>query len=148
MSNSKKAGTALQELKTVEPVDAGLDTYLRAQAIVEAINANMPKGSTLPAIPKNYVFKKQDRETVSVALHSAFELIGGVPSLVYWAAGNPKEFYGLWSKLLPSQTETPMGGVNISFVSPIVESPLDRVTVDGTGRVYTLDAFGSEELPE
>jgi hypothetical protein len=109
MSNMNSTSTELQEVKTAEPVDAGLDAYLRAQAIVVAINANLPKGSSLPAIPKNYVFKKQDRGTVSVALHSAFELVGGVPSLVYWASRNPKEFYTLWSKLLPSQTETPLG---------------------------------------
>ena len=80
--NSKKASADLQKTQAADAVDAGLDTYLRAQAIVDAINANMPKGSTLQPIPKNYVFKKQDRETVSVAL-----LISFASSVIWWLLG-------------------------------------------------------------
>jgi len=46
------------------------DSFLRAQHIVTAINANLPDGlPKLQAIPKGYVFRKRDRETVSIALH-------------------------------------------------------------------------------
>ena len=131
-------------------VDAATDAYLRATNIVTAINENLPEGSQLPQIPANYVFKKRDRESVSLALHSAFELTGGVPSLVFWASKNPKDFYALWSRLLPSNTETSAGGVNITFQSAIPEAALDRVTVDETGRVITLKASSesSDDLPE
>ena len=128
-----------------EPVDAGLSDYLRASNIVEAINANLPDGAPqLTPIPKDYIFRKRDRETVSVAMHAAFELIGGVPAFIQWGSKNPKDFYLLWSKLLPSQTETPIGGTTIQFISAIPSNPLDAVTIDATGRV--IDS--PYELPE
>lgn len=150
MVTKKKTAAPKTEVAVKDPdaVDASLDAYLRAQSIVESINTNLPKGANLPAIPANYVFKKRDRETVSVALHSAFELTGGVPSLINWAAGNPKDFYALWARLLPSNTETPVGGTTINFVSPIPQNPLDLVTVDPTGKVLTLDATPDTDLPE
>lgn len=150
MVTKKKETKPNTEITVKDPnaVDASLDAYLRAQSIVESINTNLPKGANLPAIPSNYVFKKRDRETVSVALHSAFELVGGVPSLINWASTNPKDFYALWARLLPSNTETPVGGTTINFVSPIPQNPLDLVTVDPTGKVLTLDATPDEELPE
>ena len=64
--------------------------------------------------------------------------------LVLWASQNPKDFYALWAKLLPTDTQTPMGGTTINFVSAIPQSPLDLVTVDSAGKVITLDA----DLPE
>ncbi len=131
-----------------DAVDEGLDYYLRAQSVIENINTNLPKGKSITPIPANYVFRKRDREVVSVALHSAFELVGGVPSLINWAATNPKEFYALWSRLLPSNTETPVGGTTINFVSPIPQNPLDLVTVDSTGKVMTVDASPDMDLPE
>lgn len=36
-------------------------------------------------------------------LSDAFELMGGVPSLVKWGKTNPTEFYRIWSKLLPKE---------------------------------------------
>ena len=129
-----------------DAVDDSLDTYFRAQAVVDSINTNLPPGTTLSSIPKDYVFKRRDRETVSVALHSAFELVGGVPSLINWASTNPKEFYALWARLLPSNTETPVGGTTINFVSPIPQNPLDMVTIAEDGSVVVLKE--QDDLPE
>jgi hypothetical protein len=153
MVTKKKAEVAVKPantpaVKDPDAVDAGLDAYLRASAIVDSINKNLPKGANLPAIPETYVFRKRDRETVSVALHSAFELVGGVPSLINWAATNPKDFYALWSRLLPSNTETPVGGTTINFVSPIPQNPLDLVNVDAAGKVMTIEAAPDLDLPE
>lgn len=138
---------ALTDTKSDDKVDASLDAYLRAQNIIECINANLPDGvRQLPAIPADYVFKKRDRETVSVAIHSAFELIGGLPAFMQWGANNPDKFYALWSKLLPSETETPIGGNTFVFNTAIPSNPLDLTNVDATGRVFTLPS--DDEVPE
>lgn len=47
---------------------------------------------------------------VKAALEDAFDKLGGVPSLVQWAEGDPGEFYKLWSKLVPKDVE--MSGKN------------------------------------
>lgn len=63
---------------------------------MNTINAALPQSSTaLTPIPHDYVFKQRDRESVSVAMHAAFELIGGVPALVQWADPNPDKFFAL-----------------------------------------------------
>lgn len=139
-----------QSGKTAEDdaaVDKETDGFLRAQAIVASINANLPDGlPKLPAVPKGYVFRKRDRETVSIALHAAFELSGGVPALIQWASHNPDKFYPLWSQLHKSDTETGVGGVVIQFNSAIPPNALDNVSVSEDGRVVTINK--DEELPE
>lgn len=138
--------TNLPAEKAPDPtaVDVHTDAFLRASNIVAAINANLPPGSALPAIPADYVFRKRDREVVSTAFHAAFELIGGVPQFAHWGAQNPKDFYQLYARLLPSGTETAVGGgTTINFVSSIPANPLDLVTVDETGRVVNVT-----DLPE
>jgi len=130
---------------TATPVDKDTADFLAATSIVEAINKALPQGVRgLPPIPKDYVFKKRDRETVSVAIHAAFELSGGVPGLIQWAASHPTEFYQLWSKLLGSETQTGAGGTTININSNLPSNPLDLVNVDEHGNVFTLD----DELPE
>lgn len=46
-----------------------------------------------------------NKTTVAVkeALTQAFDQLGGVPSLVSWAASDPAEFYKIWAKLLPAE---------------------------------------------
>lgn len=131
-------------------IDASTDAFLRAEAILDAINKNLPKGKTpLVPIPKSYVFKKRDRETVSTTLHAAFELNGGLPAFLAWAQGNQTKFYELYMKLLPSNTETATGNVSISFNTPIPETPSDRMTINDAGHVieaeFTVD---DDEAPE
>lgn len=137
---SKSGKQALVETPPSE--EQLLDEYLRASAIVQSINANLPKASQLPEIPQSYVFRKRDREAVSTALHAAFELAGGVPYLVAFAQSQPDKFIPIWAKLLPSETET-SNGVNITFTSAIPANELDKVTIDVTGRVISTD-----DLPE
>ena len=128
-------------------VSPELDRYLRADNIVKAINLNTPEGlNGFAPVPKGYVFRKRDREAVSIAMHAAFELTGGVPGLVQWAAGNPDKFYPLWSTLQKSDTETGAGGMVIQFNSAIPQNALDNVSVSEDGRVITINR--DEELPE
>lgn len=48
--------------------------------------------------------------SVKQALIEAFDLMGGIPSLVRWGRQNPTDFYKLWSRLLPIQITGEGGG--------------------------------------
>lgn len=146
MANNNKASKALA-LADKSAVDPVLDSHLRAQSIVEAINANLPGGvRKLEPIPANYVLRRKDKEVVSVAFHAAFELTGGVPGLVAWARDNPTPFYTLYAKLLPSNVETPVAPTTINFVTSVPRSKLDNVTVDEAGNVADIEF--DDEIPE
>jgi len=117
-----------------------LADYLRAENIVAAINANLPAGlNSLPPIPKDYVFKKRDKDVIAIVLHSAFQLRGGLPAFLAWADQNPKEFYAMWQKLYNDPDLNSGAGVSINFNSPIPENALDRVSVNEEGNVIDLD---------
>lgn len=47
---------------------------------------------------------------VKEALISAFEELGGVPSLVEWGRLNETEFYKLWVKVLPQEVNASLTG--------------------------------------
>jgi hypothetical protein len=129
-----------------ELIDKATDAFLRAERIIDAINANLPEGKRrLAPIPKDYVFKKVDRETVSVAFHAAFQMAGGVARFAQWAQDEPDKFYQLYAKLLPSNTETPVGSLNLNFISPIPETRADRVMIDESGKVIDAEL---EDLPD
>jgi hypothetical protein len=129
-----------------------LDNYLRAQNIVEAINRNLPDGYPgLPPIPADYVFKRFDREVTTLALHAAFQLRGGVPALVRWADSDPKSFYNIWSKLVPTEQAIAQANTTIVVQSAVPANALDSVSINETGHVVTVDAVvrqTEEELPE
>lgn len=127
----------------VSPAD---DAYLRAESIVKAINAALPKGvKPLPLIPEAYKFRKRDRETAQVAFHSAFELSGGVAALQAWAMQNPDKFYPLFAKVMQGETGTGTGNTTINVMSAIPTSPLDLVNVGQRGRVFTVASPEEEE---
>jgi hypothetical protein len=130
------------------PIDPEVDRQnrLRATAIVDTINANLPVGAKkLVHIPREYVFKKScDTQEVTVALHSCFELVGGVPNLVRWATDRPDQFYPLWAKLAANEKDN-QSGVTINFSSAIPKNKLDSVTIDPSGRVLEFD---DDEVPE
>jgi hypothetical protein len=121
-----------------DAIDASTEAYLRADNILESINANLPDGKKLLPIPKEYVFKKRDREIVSAAFHGAFELAGGLPRFVAWAHQNPTQFYSLYAKLLPSETQSGVN-TNITIVSAIPEIPSDRTTIDECGKAAVAE---------
>lgn len=43
--------------------------------------------------------------SVKAALMEAFDLRGGVPALLTWAAENPSDFYKLWGRLAPQEMQ-------------------------------------------
>jgi hypothetical protein len=53
--------------------------------------------------------KNKTTVAVKVALHEAFDKLGGVPSLVKWGKDNPGEFYKLWCKTLPTEIKNADG---------------------------------------
>lgn len=132
-----------RQKKPEVPIDPEVDfqNRLRADNILEAINANLPVGAKqLVKIPREYVFKKStDTIAVTVALHSAFELKGGVPGLIHWANDNPTQFYQLWAKLLPNENTLNANGVQINFTSAVPMNDLDRVTINDDGKVIDID---------
>jgi hypothetical protein len=124
-------------------VSPEVDRFLRAEAVVAAINlAAADEG--LPPIPRDYVFRKRDRESVSAAFHAAFELIGGVPALMQWAQHNPDKFFPLYQRFAQSDTLTPTGNTFV-FNSAIPPNPLDLVNVKDGQVVLEAD---TGELPE
>jgi hypothetical protein len=121
-----------------EPVDPEVDRYLRAQAIVDAINENNP--FPLEPIPKGYVFKKRNAGDAAIALHSAFELNGGVPRLVAFARTHPKDFYAMWARLVAAEeSKGHTSATQIIFQSAVPKNPLDDVSIDSQGRVISAE---------
>jgi hypothetical protein len=47
---------------------------------------------------------------VRAQFQHAFELIGGIPRLAFWAHANPDKFFALYSKLIPAQVTGADGG--------------------------------------
>jgi len=75
------------------------------------------------SIPRN---KEFNRKQVVNAFQNAFELIGGTPRLALWAHKNEKEFYKLYSRLLPSQSSSALGETNEMIVRHVLpKGPLD-----------------------
>lgn len=76
-------------------------------------NLNVLAASTrLPG----YVRNKNVRDQ----FQHAFELIGGIPRLAYWAHQNPDKFFALYSKLIPAQISGEGGGpikVQLSWIN-------------------------------
>ena len=60
------------------------------------------------------------RKQVVNAFMNAFELIGGTPRLALWAHDNPKEFYKLYSRLLPSQASSALGESNEMIIRHVL----------------------------
>lgn len=68
-----------------------------------------------------------NRAQVVQAFDNAFHLIGGVPRLAIWADDNPKEFFKLYAKLLPSQSSSSLGeSTDIVIKHVLPKSKLDE----------------------
>jgi hypothetical protein len=71
------------------------------------------------------------KQKVMDAFHDAFDLIGGVPRLAYWAHQNPTEFFKLYAKMLPAGASidvTASGEIVFKHVLP--PSKLDGDVID------------------
>lgn len=115
------------------------DNYLRGTAALAIVNDAIQ--STGVVIPPKYVFKDRSNTSVNKALHSAFELLGGVPGLIAWAMSNDKnlgQFYALYAKQAAPDINLTSNG-NITIQTAVPESPLDVIEVDAQGRVKPID---------
>jgi hypothetical protein len=135
-----RALKALEQDNSV--IDESTDNFLRARTFVEAIN-HASNGLKLEPLPENYKIRSRDTKVVGLAMHTAFELCGGVPGLIFWARNNPDKFYQLWSKMDLNGTPPPgSGGQTFNFISAIPDSPLDRKTLRANGEVVELTTDG------
>lgn len=98
-------------------------------------------------VPKTKEFKRQ--EVIDAFRHS-FELIGGIPRLAAWAHHHPTEFYKLYGKLLPTQSQHDVGGADgvLRIVHSLAPGTLDvapQGTEDKTRVIEHGDVSGTEE---
>ena len=90
----------------------------------ETMSSIANRNATSLKIPRGAGF---NRAQVVQAFDNAFQLIGGTPRLALWADENPKEFFKLYAKLLPSQTTSSLGeSTDIVIKHILPKSPLDE----------------------
>lgn len=136
--------TELTETTGPIELDESTTDYLRADAIVTAINENLPKGVLpLKPVPKTFKFYARDRSVVKDAMDAVFQLSGGVPGLLRFAEANPTAFYQMWSKLLVNE-EAKNTGTTVVVQTNIPGSPLDMVAVRASGGTYVVGSDGQE----
>lgn len=62
-------------------------------------------------------------KTMRESLQEVYEKLGGADGMAAWACGQPDEFYKLWIKMLPQDSNVNMTG-NISW--PLPKTGLDE----------------------
>lgn len=68
------------------------------------------------------------------AFHEAFEMIGGVNRLAFWAHSNPTEFYKIYGKMLPSGATIDLNASGeIVFKHVLPPSKLDQIEEPSSG---------------
>jgi len=98
---------------------ASQDADIRQSGLIDIFEQHLPK------IPKDYVFKRKDREFVADSFHAAFDLIGGVPRLVKYSHENYGEFIKLWARMLPEAQKHEAGPAVVQVFHNVPPSPLD-----------------------
>lgn len=72
--------------------------------------------------------KEFEKRKVIDSFHEAFDLIGGVPRLAFWAHENPTDFYKLYAKMLPSGSTIDVNASGeITFKHVLPPSKLDQI---------------------
>lgn len=75
-----------------------------------------------------------EKQKVIDAFHMAFDMLGGVPRLVYWANENYTEFIKLYAKQLPSGAQLDVNASGeIQFKMVLPPSPLDALEDKSNG---------------
>jgi hypothetical protein len=144
---------SLKRTNTEETEDEALDdqtsAFLRADAIIDCINKQLPSGlCDLPKLDPKYVFKRRDAKVVSAAMHAVFENLGGVPAMLIAASRDPQWFYTLWAKVGQSETGAATGNTYV-FTSAIPTNDLDRVDMDSDGFVVVDAQVSSlDQVPD
>jgi len=90
------------------------------------------------------------KQKVMDAFHDAFDLIGGVPRLAYWAHQNPTEFFKLYGKMLPAGASIDVnhdGEIRFKMVLP--PSKLDGDQDGGhNGQSEGADRIGQGQIDD
>jgi len=103
---------------------ASQDADIRQSGLIDIFEQHLPQ------IPKDYVFKRKDREFVADCFHAAFDLTGGVPRLIKYGHENYGEFIKLWARMLPEAQKHEAGPAVVQIINNLPPSPLDTGIVD------------------
>jgi hypothetical protein len=88
----------------------------------ETFDALAASGKNITRLPS----KAFDRTKILKAFDEAFELIGGVPRLAFWAHHNQTEFYKLYTKMMPASSQIEFAGKMTHNILPaLARSALD-----------------------
>jgi len=98
---------------------ASADADIRQSGLIDIFEQHLPQ------IPKDYVFKRKDREFVADCFHAAFELNGGLPRLAKYGNENYGEFIKLWARMLPEAQKHEAGPAVVQVFHNVPPSPLD-----------------------
>lgn len=123
---TKKVRRDLQTLNTPKLTDEQLAQFKSDDQTVRDMSLLSVLDKSLPALPKEHLFKMRERRDVELAFHATFELLGGVPAMMMWAAENPSEFYRLMGRLLPEQQKA-TANTQIVIHTGVERSPLADV---------------------
>lgn len=137
---TKKKGFALTEAQ--QEALQSEDSYLRGTAALAIVNEAVKASGVV--IPNDYVFKQRDANIVATANHAVFELKGGVPAYLLWAIENPTDFYKIYAKLAPAETNI-KGAGNVMVMTNVPSSALDDVTLNKAGFVSTVIVEPADE---
>jgi hypothetical protein len=107
------------------PSDPNLKQFLSDEefgTMGETFEALAESGKNITRLPK----KEFDRKKILKAFDEAFELVGGVPRLAYWAHHNLTEFYKLYSKMMPASSQLEIAGkISHNILPALAPSALD-----------------------
>lgn len=113
------------------------DSFLRGYQALAILNEAVKETGAI--VPRDYVFRDMNKGVVKKAFDATFELIGGVPAMMAWAAMNPDSFYKTWAKFGTGEGAVLSAG-QVNLISNLPGSPLDNRSIDAMGRVTTLQA--------
>lgn len=98
-------------------------------------------GRQIPGIPTGRQPSTVTR-TARANLYAAFEDMGGVAQLVTWGRANPTEFYRIWARLIPVETDDETKTLPLEVLLEKLSSRAD-MTVEAAAR-----SIGQEALTE
>lgn len=119
------------------------DSFLRGTQALAILNEAIKETGIV--IPTNYVFKDMDRSVIKKAHDAVFGLLGGVPSMLLWAAQNKGDFYKQYAKFGAVDTNAG-GGATVIVNTNVAPSPLDNIVLTDDGKI--VDAQYDDPLDD
>lgn len=110
----------------IVPKDPALTQFVSEEQfgeMGEVFSELAESGKSLTRLPR----REFSRRRVLEALDEAFQLVGGVPRLAFWAHHNPTEFFKLWGKTIPAASQLDVMGQLTHIIRPALpRSALDE----------------------